>query len=40
MEILGHVHNGVIVLDGNPTLPEGTVVSVLYPRRAEAIAAG
>jgi hypothetical protein len=31
MEILGHVRNGVIVLDGNPNLPEGAVVTVLYP---------
>jgi hypothetical protein len=31
MEILGHVHNGVIVLDGNPNLPEGAVVTVFYP---------
>jgi hypothetical protein len=30
MEILGHVLNGVIVLDGNPNLPEGAVVTVLY----------
>lgn len=31
MEILGRVQNGVIVLDGNPNLPEGAVVTVLYP---------
>ena len=31
MEILGHVHNGVVVLDGNPKLPEGAVVTVLDP---------
>jgi hypothetical protein len=31
MEILGHVCNGVIVLDGNPNLPEGATVTVLYP---------
>jgi hypothetical protein len=31
MEVLGHVHNGVIVLDGNSNLPEGAVVTVLYP---------
>ena len=36
MEILGHVHNGVIVLDGNPNLPEGAVVTVLYPATASA----
>lgn len=28
MEILGRVHNGVVVLEGAPTLPEGTVVTV------------
>ena len=28
MEILGRVHNGVVVLDGEPPLPEGTVVTV------------
>jgi hypothetical protein len=31
MEILGHVRNGVIVLDGHPNLPEGAVVTVSYP---------
>jgi hypothetical protein len=29
MEIPGHVANGVVVLDGGATLPEGTVVTVL-----------
>ena len=28
MEILGRVHNGVVVLEGDPTLPEGTIVTV------------
>jgi hypothetical protein len=28
MEILGRVQNGVIVLDGEPPLPEGMVVTV------------
>ena len=28
MENLGRVHNGVVVLEGDPTLPEGTVVTV------------
>ena len=28
MEILGRVHNGVVVLEGEPPLPEGTVVTV------------
>ena len=31
MEFLGRVHNGVVVLDGKPNLPEGAVVSVSYP---------
>lgn len=28
MKILGRVHNGVVVLDGELPLPEGTVVTV------------
>jgi hypothetical protein len=31
MEIRGRVHNGVVVLEGEPNLPEGATVSVLYP---------
>jgi hypothetical protein len=31
MEIRGKVHNGVVVLDGDLSLPEGTIVTVLYP---------
>ena len=31
MTIPGRVQNGVVVLDGNTTLPEGTRVSVLIP---------
>jgi hypothetical protein len=31
MVISGHVQNGVVVLDGNPALPEGAVVAVSYP---------
>jgi hypothetical protein len=31
MEIRGVVHNGVVVLDGELELPEGTVVSIIYP---------
>lgn len=30
MEIPGRVHNGVVVLEGGPPLPEGTVVRVSY----------
>ena len=31
MEIHGRVQNGVVVLDGDVSLPEGADVSVLYP---------
>ena len=31
MEILGRVHNGVVVLDGKSLLPEGAAVAVRYP---------
>ena len=31
MELLGHIQNGVVVFDGNPSLPEGTPVTVLIP---------
>ena len=31
MEILGRVHNGVVVLEGHLELPEGAVVCVSYP---------
>jgi hypothetical protein len=31
MEILGRIHNRVVVLEGNPPLPEGAVVAVTYP---------
>ncbi len=31
MEMRGRIHNGVVVLDGEPGLPEGALVSVLYP---------
>jgi hypothetical protein len=31
MEIPGRVHNGVVVLDGQPLLPEGAAVSVVFP---------
>ena len=29
MELIGHVRNGVVVLDGGATLPEGAEVRVL-----------
>jgi hypothetical protein len=31
MEIRGRVHNGVVVLEGGPSLPEGMMVTVLCP---------
>jgi len=35
MVIAGHVHNGVVVLDGNVALPEGAAVTVsLSPHKA------
>jgi hypothetical protein len=33
MEIRGHIHNGVVVLDHDPGLPEGTAVVVSCPAR-------
>jgi hypothetical protein len=30
LELLGHVENGVIVLEGGATLPEGALVRVVY----------
>src|SRR5262245_12844232 len=40
MEVPGHVRDGVVVLDGNPNLPEGAVVTVSYPATASAPPAG
>ena len=31
MEIRGRVHNGVVILEGGQSLPEGTIVTVSYP---------
>jgi len=31
MELLGHVQNGVVVFDGNVSLPEGATVRVVFP---------
>ncbi len=39
MEILGHIHNGVVVFDQDPGLPEGAVVTVLVPRRGNELSA-
>lgn len=30
MDYVGHFRNGVVVLDGNPNLPEGAAVTVSY----------
>ena len=42
MELQGRVHNGVVVLEGELPLPEGTPVTVLYRGAAtsESTAAG
>ena len=37
MEILGRIHNGVVIVEGAPALPEGAVVGVTYPVRETAI---
>lgn len=31
MDLQGRVRDGLIVLEGNPELPEGAVVTVTYP---------
>src|SRR6184192_4158037 len=36
MVVRGRVHNGVVVLEGNPALPEGAAVTVTYPAPAES----
>lgn len=40
MEIRGRVHYGVVVLEGEPLLPEGAAVSVLYPVASVVVSAG
>jgi hypothetical protein len=30
MEIRGRIHNGIVILEGNPALPEGAAVTVMY----------
>ncbi|MGH7194277.1 MAG: hypothetical protein ACREJM_12220 [Candidatus Saccharimonadales bacterium] len=30
MEFAGRIHNGVVVLEGNPALPEGARVTIFY----------
>lgn len=34
MLVAGHVHNGVVVLDGDVALPEGAAVVVSFPAPA------
>ena len=36
MVIPGRVHNGVVVLEGDPALPEGAAVTVTYPALPKA----
>ncbi|MFO0808623.1 MAG: hypothetical protein U0746_08370 [Gemmataceae bacterium] len=40
MELLGRVQGGVVVLEGNSTLPEGASVIVSYPAPAKQPPAG
>lgn len=35
MNISGHVHNGVVVLEGASALPEGATVTVTFPALPE-----
>lgn len=37
MKFHGRIQNGVVELDGNPTLPEGVAVTVLIPTLASPI---
>ena len=39
MTILGRVHNGVVILEGAPALPEGAAVTVSFPAKVEAMPA-
>ena len=36
MVIPGRVHNGVVVLEGQPALPEGAAVTVTFPAPPKA----
>jgi len=36
MVIPGRVHNGVVVLEGEPALPEGAAVTITYPAARQA----
>ncbi|MBI2477893.1 MAG: hypothetical protein HYV60_04380 [Planctomycetia bacterium] len=38
IKLHGHVQNGTIAIDGNPTLPEGAAVTVLIPALAPPVA--
>ena len=37
MELQGHIRNGVVVFDGDPTLPEGVAVTVTIPETAAPV---
>lgn len=39
MQLLGHIHNGVVVLTDGPVPPEGTEVVVNVPTTTEFISA-
>jgi hypothetical protein len=38
MELLGQIQNGVVVFEGNPTLPEGATVKVTLPATVAPVA--
>ncbi len=38
MEHFGHIQNGIVVLDGNPHLPEGAAVTVVVRAPAPPVA--
>jgi hypothetical protein len=40
MVILGRVHNGVVVLEGEAVLPEGATVTVTFPAQFAAAQTG
>lgn len=40
MEIVGHIHNGVVVLEGGVSLPEGTPVIVSCAVPPQTLTAG
>jgi len=40
MIIPGRVHNGVVIPEGDPALPEGAAVTITYPALPKAAPAG